>query len=503
MRTAELIPTAQNDVPGRMLLRQLSDQAFSRASGTPLRHGNSVQLLKDATANYPAWLEAIHAARRTVHLEMYIFAEDPEGERFAEALLEKARQGVQVRVLQDWMGGFGRTSRGFWARLRQGGVEVRTYNPFRFDRPLGWVSRNHRKVLSLDREVAFITGLCIAQEWVGDPARGIPPWRDTGVALRGPAVADVEDAFAEAWATAGAPLPAGPPDGQALSPAGDMAVRVVATVPNTAGLFRVDQLVAALAQKTLWLTDAYFTATAPYVQALRAAAEDGVDVRLLVPGSSDLPLIQPLSRSGYRPLLEAGVRVFEWNGSMIHAKTAVADSRWARVGSTNLNLASWVGNRELDVIVEDGRFAQEMEAMYLADLQQATEVVLDLRKRLHAPSAPHPPRDRRAGLTGGSSGRVVAGAARLGDTVTAAITNRRVLEPMETRVTLAAAALLLLIAVLAVLYPRALAYPLAAIAAWFSVALVSRGISLRLERGRRESAPPPRLGAPAGDAREE
>lgn len=490
MKTAELTPHLPNDGPGRQWMRQLSDQAFSRASGTPLRQGNAVQLLKDATEHYPAWLEAIQGAQRTVHLEMYIFAEDPEGERFATALLERARQGVRVRVLQDWFGALGRTSRQFWARLRDGGVEVRVYNPFRFDRPLGWVSRNHRKVLSVDHQVAFITGLCIAQEWAGDPARGLPPWRDTGVALRGPAVTDVEDAFAEAWATAGDPLPLEPPGaGEASTAAGDVAVRVVATVPNTAGLFRVDQLVAALAQKTLWLTDAYFTATPPYVQALRAAAGDGVDVRLLVPGASDLPLLQPLARSGYRPLLEAGVRVFEWNGPMVHAKTAVADSRWARVGSTNLNLASWVGNRELDVIVENAGFAEQMEAMYLADLGNATEVVLE-RKRLRAPGAPQRPRDRRAGISGGSRGRVVAGAARLGDTVSAAITSRRVLEPTETRVTLLAAALLLLVAGLGVIYPRVLAYPLAGIAAWLAVALVSRGISLRWERRRRKAKPP-------------
>ena len=116
-----------------------------------------------------------------------------------------------------------------------------------------------------------------------------------------------------------------------------------------------------MARRTLWLTDAYYGGTAPYVQALRAAALDGVDVRLLVPGASDIPLLRPFSRSGYRPLLEAGVRVFEWNGSMIHAKTAVADGTWSRVGSTNLNIASWMGNRELDVIVEDESFARQME----------------------------------------------------------------------------------------------------------------------------------------------
>ena len=121
-----------------------------------------------------------------------------------------------------------------------------------------------------------------------------------------------------------------------IAPAGDMTVRVLAAEPNLAALYRLDQLIAAMARSTLWLTDAYFVGVTPYVQALRAAALDGVDVRLLVPGASDLPFLSPLSRAGYRPLLEAGVRVFEWNGSMLHAKTAVADGKWARVGSTNL-----------------------------------------------------------------------------------------------------------------------------------------------------------------------
>ena len=134
---------------------------------------------------------------------------------------------------------------------------------------------------------------------------------------------------------------------------------------------------ASLARRTLWLTDAYFAGTSSYVQALRSAAQDGVDVRLLVPGAgSDIPMMQAVSRAGYRALLEAGIRVLEWNGSMLHAKTAVADARWARVGSTNLNLASWVGNRELDVVVENAAFGRRMAEMFQEDIANATEIVL-------------------------------------------------------------------------------------------------------------------------------
>jgi cardiolipin synthase A/B len=464
--------TMPSNVPA---VRQLANQAFSRASGAPLREGNRVTLLKDAAENYPAWLDAIRAARRTIHFEMYIIHEDDQGRLFADALLQKASEGVQVRLLYDWMGGFGKTSRGFWNGLRAGGVDVRCYNPPRFDQPLGWINRDHRKTITIDGTVAFVTGLCVGRMWVGDPARGRDPWRDTGIEVRGPAVADVGAAFAEAWAAAGDPLPADP-HSEPPTEAGDVALRVVATVPNSAGLFRVDQLVATMARRTLWLTDAYYGGTAPYVQALRAAARDGVDVRLLVPGASDIPLVRPFSRSGYRPLLEAGVRVFEWNGSMIHAKSAVADGRWSRVGSTNLNIASWMGNRELDVIVEHEAFARQMEEMFVADLANATEVILEGR-RVRAPGAPSG--HRRPATSGGSrGGRVAAGAVRVGNTVAAAITNKRVLESVEANIAVMAGLLLGAFAAAAFVFPRWIAYPLGVFALWVAVALLYRGLVL-------------------------
>ena len=467
------------------LVRQIADQAFSRASGAPLRQHNTVRLLKDATENYPAWLAAIAAARRTIHFEMYIVHEDAQGRLFAEALIAKVREGVRVRLIYDWMGGFGKTSHAFWRRLRAGGVEVRCYNPPRFESPLGWVSRDHRKLLSIDRTVAFVTGLCVGQAWVGDTARGIAPWRDTGVELRGPAVADCEAAFADAWASTGTPLPPDDDATPSVAPTtDDIAVRIVATVPSTAGLFRLDQLVAALARKTLWLTDAYFAGTAPYIEALRAAAHDGVDVRLLVPGASDIPAVGLFSRAGYRPLLEAGVRVFEWNGPMVHAKTAVADGRWARVGSTNLNLASWIGNRELDVIVEDDAFGEQMEAMYVNDLAQATEVVLDARNRVRAPD--WRPAGGEAGSAGGSSGRAMAGAVRISNAVGAAITNRRLLEPVESHIAMTAGAALLVIGILAIAFPRGFAYPVAGLVLWLALSLLYRGFMLHTRHGDRD-----------------
>jgi cardiolipin synthase len=156
-------------------------------------------------------------------------------------------------------------------------------------------------------------GLCVGRDWVGRPEKNIEPWRDTGVEIRGPAVADMEAAFARVWETAcGEKIPREDlPEHESIAQGGDVAVRVIATEPNTVGLYRLEQLVAAGARKYLWLTDAYFVGTTMYVQALRAAAQDGVDVRLLVPSASDIPVVSALSRANYRALLEAGVRVFE------------------------------------------------------------------------------------------------------------------------------------------------------------------------------------------------
>jgi cardiolipin synthase len=480
-RNARLLPRerirpihGRSEVVGhsdKPLARLAAEQVFSRVAGAAPINGNALRLLRDAAENYPAWLEAIANARHSVHFENYIFASDETGRQFRDALAAKAREGVQVRVLYDWMGCLTKTRPGFWRPLIQAGAEVRCFNRPRLDSPFGWFSRNHRKTISIDGEAGFVTGLCIANAWVGDQARGIQPWRDTGVEVRGPAVADLDAAFGQSWAYAGGqPIPP-PPRDTNPPPAGDVSLRVIGSKPNTMGLYRFDQLIAALARQRLWLTDAYFVGTTAYVQALIDAARDGVDVRLLVPGASDIPVAKALSRAGYRPLLEAGIRVYEWNGPMLHAKTAVADGRWARIGSSNLNLASWAGNWELDVAVEDAGFAQEMEAMYEQDLEGATEIVLDHR-RVHSAI----PRER---LRRGSPGRLAAGAVGLGSAVGAAITNHRALGPAEAKVMAAGGLLLLGLAVLSLVYPRVVTLPLAVLAAWIATTLLIRAIRLR------------------------
>jgi cardiolipin synthase A/B len=459
-------------MPDSEAVRRLGDQLFSRTAGAPLVPGNAVRLLRDAAQNYPAWLDAIRSARRTVHFENYILHDDAAGQRFATAFLEKAREGVPVRVIYDWFGCLGHASAAFWRRLREGGVDVRCYNPPRLDQPLGWIGRDHRKCLVVDGEVAFVTGLCVGRMWEGVPEKGLAPWRDTGLEVRGPAVAEVAHAFADSWAAIGTPLPPDAVASLAPAAAGDVDLRVVASTPGTAGLYRLDPMVASLARRTLWLTDAYFAGTATYVQALQAAARDGVDVRLLVPGAgSDIPLMQAVSRAGYRALLDGGIRVFEWNGPMLHAKTAVADARWARVGSTNLNLASWMGNRELDVVVENVAFGRLMEEMFEDDLGNATEIVLRRWARVRPAGDIRVPRLRGAG---GSATRAAAGALRVGNALGSVLAARRLHGPAERWFMAESALVLAVLAGIGFVWPRLLAWPLAAFSLWMGLALLAR-----------------------------
>jgi cardiolipin synthase len=274
--------------------------------------------------------------------------------------------------MTDWLGSFG-TGRRFWRELRQAGVEVRFFGPpdlWNFRRNL---TRNHRKLVVVDGEWAATGGWCIGDEWAGNPAEDRQPWRDTGVVVDGPAAAVLDQAFGAVWGLIGAPLP--PDELVAEVPIrGEAEVRVLAGEPGGARASRILELLLAGVQERVWITDAYLVAPRGLFRGLLDAARQGVDVRLLVPGTSDLPHIRNLTRTGYRELLESGVRIFEWRGPMLHAKSVVTDGRWVRIGSTNLNLSSLIANYELDVLIEDEDFAQQMEDQFRRDLDHSVEV---------------------------------------------------------------------------------------------------------------------------------
>lgn len=349
------------------------ERAFDRATGSRPIPGNAVSLLFDGPAAFEAMLGIIAGAERWIHFDNYIFRSDRTGMRFAEALAERARAGVTVRVTVDWLGSFG-TKRRLWRMLESAGVSVVFFHrPGLLDLP-SFLSRNHRKLVVADGRRAVIGGFCIGDEWSGDPARGRLPWRDTAAAIDGPAAAALDRAFARTWAVGGGrPLP----DDEFASEvdeAGSASVRVLAGEPATERAYRVSELLLATAADRVWVTDAYLVAPRRLYRYLVDAAREGVDVRLLVPGTSDLPAVRNLTRFGYRELIQAGVRIYEWGGPMLHAKTVVADGRWVRIGSSNLNHSSLVSNYELDVLVDSPKLAEQMEQQFRRDIDQSAEV---------------------------------------------------------------------------------------------------------------------------------
>ncbi|MEO6055246.1 MAG: phospholipase D-like domain-containing protein [Gemmatimonadales bacterium] len=348
-------------------------RAINRAAGGRPIPGNEVKLLIDGPCAYDAMIDIIARASRWIHFENYIIRADAAGRRFADALTSRAREGVHVRVLYDALGSWN-TPRAYWRKLRETGVEVRPFRPLS---PIDLVtnfSRNHRKLVVADGSRAVMGGLCIGCEWTGEHTRDGHAWRDTAVDIAGPAAAVLDQTFARTWTIAGGTLPEADVAGR-VTPQGQAEVRVIGGEPGRERTYRVIELLAAGSTTRLWITDAYLVAPPRLFQALRDAARDGVDVRLLVPGSSDLPLVRNLSRIGYRDLLRSGVRIFEWDGPMLHAKTSVADGRWTRVGSSNLNPSSLVGNYELDVLIHDPGLADEMERQFRYDISRSREVI--------------------------------------------------------------------------------------------------------------------------------
>lgn len=432
-----------------------------------------MRVLRNGAENYPAWEDAIRQAERTIHIEMYIVRPDDVGRRFVALLAAKAREGVAVRVLYDWFGcGWG-PARGVFRPLVAAGADVRCFNPPAFNAILGWTRRDHRKLITVDSHVAYISGLCLANSWLDDPARQRQGWRDTGVEITGPAVALAEHAFAGTWQFAG-----GTPDASMtiqpgdIPATGDVSLRLIPTEPFEWNMLQTDLLVTSLARQRLWITDAYFLGHGPLVEALRRAAEDHVDVRLLLPQGSDVGWTVPASRTLYRSLLEAGVRIFEWNGSMIHAKTAVADTRWARVGSTNLNISSWLGNWEIDVAIEDEGVARTLEAHYEDDIASSTEIVLGRKGR--GAGLPMTPRARARR----SARRVMRTVTGLGRSIGAAVTGNRRLEEFEFAPLFTFGAVLLIVAGIVVTYPRLLSWLVALIAGWTGLSLIWEALGL-------------------------
>jgi cardiolipin synthase len=446
----------------------------------------------DGPVAFHAWLQAIERAERWIHLENYIVRDDSTGRLFRDALIERARAGVRVRVLHDWLGCWATPAR-FWRPMREAGVDVRAFAPPALGDPLNFLRRDHRKMLGVDGGYASVAGMCIGDEWVGNPAAGVPAWRDTGVELRGPVAAVIDRAFARSWAASGARLPLDEiPDPEMLDRAGDVSVRVVEGEPGRSRIYRLSQFVAVGVERRLWITDPYFVTPPAMTEALAAAARDGVDVRIILPAYNNWPVIGGFSRAGYRPLLEAGVRLFEWEGPMIHAKTAVADGIWSRVGSSNLNLASLLGNWELDVAILDRDVAGEMEALFVRDMQSSVEISLRprhgpvsrraLQRRPVVEEGTTPNTGRVASARaararaprGRPIGRVMGRIARAASVLARALVGQRLVGREDSSWIATIALGLIGVSALGFFAPRLLAWPMAVILLWLGLASLFR-----------------------------
>jgi cardiolipin synthase A/B len=489
--------------------RELWDQ-IERATGSPTLRGNALRLQFEGSASFDAWLEAIDGARHFVYFENYVVRDDRVGRAFREALIAKAHQGVPVLLIHDWLGCWA-TPRRYWRPMSEAGVQIRAFNPpsLAIGDPLGVLQRDHRKLVVADGNVAFVGGFCIGEEWTGSRSR--PPWRDTGVEIRGPAAHAAALAFERLWGEIGTPSVLA----STLEPSGDAGstpVWLIEGEPAKARVYRTLHLAAARARSRIWMTDAYFVAPRSISEALAAAARQGVDVRILVPSHNNWPLVGSLSRGGYRFLLENGVRIFEWQGPMIHAKTAVVDGSWSRVGSSNLNSASLMGNWELDVGVLDSDLAGQLEGLFLADLTSAREIVLPGARSLvggrlpgeaETPKAPLDPEGtiperieqqlRSRGARGSSSGRRVGMAplVRAGSVLGTALAGHRTLGREDRTVLGTLSVTILLVAVLAAIFPDVVGWGVAVVAMWFGVVTGIRALAQR-RRARAEE----RLAAP-------
>ncbi len=451
--------------------------AINRAAGGRPIPGNRVDLLIDGPDSYCAMFDLIAQASRWIHLENYIIRSDTVGRRFAERLAERAASGVHVRVLYDGLGSF-MTRRRFWRKLREAGIEVRAFRPLPAFDLVSNFSRNHRKLMVADGSRAVLGGLCIGCEWTGEEVAGGQPWRDTAVDIAGPAAAVLDQAFARTWALAGTSVPDDDVAGR-VTPQGEAEVRVISGEPGRERAYRVIELLAAGAIERLWITDAYLVAPPRLFQALRDAAGDGVDVRMLVPGSSDLPLIRNLSRIGYRDLLRHGVRIYEWDGPMLHAKTMVADGRWVRVGSSNLNPSSLLGNFELDVVIEDHDLANALERQFRLDIARSREVTRRLIRGPRRISSALP-----TALSHKEPEMAVSGyhPSRRETRRRAALALRTIASNARRSVFLPMSALFVLLGLLFFTLPTATAYAFGVICAWLAIGAAREAFRRRADR---------------------
>ncbi len=335
---------------------------------------NRITTLSNGRGIFPAMLAAIHGARRTINLETYIFGDGEVPREFAAALAERARAGVEVRVILDALGAF--SSRSLHPALRAAGVQLQIYRPALWSNPLRYNYRTHRKLLIVDGTIGFTGGAGIADEWNGD-ARSPQEWRDLHFRVEGPVVAQLQAAFFRNWFLTAHEVLQGPGFFPPLRPAGSVLARAFTNTPSRGGatVELTYHLAIASTRRTLFVENAYFIPDDALVEALCAAARRGVKVKILMPGKHiDQKAVRLASRRRWGRLLAAGVELYEFQPTMVHTKLLIADGLFVTVGSANFDSRSLRINDEANLGVLDAGFARKMTQIFAGDLARSVRV---------------------------------------------------------------------------------------------------------------------------------
>jgi cardiolipin synthase len=351
---------------------------------SPLTKGNKITLLADGPSAYAAMFKAMQGAKDHINLESYIFEDDETGRKFAALLLRKQAEGVQVNLIYDSLGSM-KTPGAFFQRLRDGGIQVVEFNPINpmnAGETWGLTHRDHRKILIVDGKVAIMGGINISKVYSSNPLKRKKNvktpihWRDTDIQVEGPAVAEFQKLFLDTWMRQkGARLSARNyfPD---QKESGKALVRVIGSTPGESNRIPFIVYVSAItfAEHSIHITNSYFIPDDQIVKALTEAAGRGVDVKIILPGTTDSKLALYAQRHHYSVLLKSGVKVYEHRTSLLHAKTATIDSVWSTVGSTNMDYLSLLNNDEVNAVILTHDFAVEMEKMFAGDLSNSRQI---------------------------------------------------------------------------------------------------------------------------------
>jgi cardiolipin synthase len=376
------LPMVRRRVPMRYHMRHqfgVRDLAFLQTmhalTGTALSEHNRVDVLRNGVQIFPAMLSAIRGAQKTINVEFYIYWDGEIARTFAEALAERARAGVKINVVLDAVGS-ATMSHDLTDFLQRNGVSVEWYHPLRWYTLSRVNHRTHRKLLIVDGEVGFCGGVGIADNWLGD-ADSPEHWRDTVVRVEGPVVTQMQFAFLDNWVKSRGELLTGLQYFPQVPPRGTCLVQVVKSSPSegssTAKLLYIVSIVSA--KRSIYINSAYFVPDRDTTRAMEGAVRRGVDVRVIVPGEyTDVPIVRHAGRFYYGNLLRRGIRIFEYQPTMMHAKTMVVDGVWTTIGSSNFDDRSFRLNDEVNVNIYDEGIAAKMEQMFFEDLARSEEV---------------------------------------------------------------------------------------------------------------------------------